>query len=314
MTGKLDMLDPGTDLVKAVEDNGAIATWSDMRRDDFCATFADRVQVSRYILESVASFVQQEALTRRFIGEKNLRAVKAPASDTTHLCDMYQETERWQRGRDTSSCAGRPTAQLREIAKERAKAILDNLPSLSTVVQIINPDLAKKIDRRDALTKRGQELTDQLLEASESIVMSELDASMTIGAFLEMVRQRDKLRTTIHNKLQEVSTEGRELEVTIAKALYSGLPGLSDAVIKVVNDHYARSTALDEITRRVTEQVKFGNSPEALEMLRRFEGDEVSVPDSIKSSFTAALEALKLSANGKKVKAPPKPKAPKSLE
>lgn len=307
MFTKLDMLDPGTDMVRAVEENGAIATWSDHRRDDFCATFADRVRVSRYILESVAECVRDEALRRRFIGEKNLKSIKATASHVSHLCDPRQNVERWHGDPlDRSKCAGRPIEQLREIAAERAKAILDNLPTLSTAVQIINPELAKKIDRRDALTKKGQELTDQLLEASESIVMSELDQAMTVGAFLEMVRQRDKLRAKIHTELQEVSEEGRSLEIAIAKALYSGLPGLSDAVIKVINDHYARSTALDEITRRVTEQVKFGNSPEALEMLRRFEGDEVSVPDSIKEQFKAALEALKLSVNGKKVKVPTK--------
>lgn len=306
MIPKLDMLDPGTDMVRAIEENGAIATWTDHRRDDFCKTFADRVRVSRYILECVAESVQREALKRRFIGEKNLKAIKTPSHDVSYLCDMYSDSAHWRNNRDSSICAGRPTSQLREIANERAKAILDNLPTLSTAVQIINPELAKKIDRRDALTKKGQELTDQLLEASEAIVMSELDQGMTVGAFLEMVRQRDKLRAGIHTELAEVSEEGRELEIAIAKALYSGLPGLSDAVIKVINDHYARSNALDEITRRVTEQVKFGNSPEALEMLRRFEGDEVSVPDSIKDQFKAALEALKLSVGGKKVKAPKK--------
>ena len=308
MIPKLDMLDPGTDMVRAVEENGAIATWTDHRRDDFCATFSDRVRVSRYILESVAQSVQHEALKRRFIGEKNTKDIKAPSHDVSHLCDMYPDAvQRWGHNpSNPSMCAGRPTSQLREIANERAKAILDNLPTLSTAVQIINPELAKKIDRRDALTKEGQDLTDQLLDASEAIVMSELDPTMTVGSFLEMVRQRDKLRASIHTKLVEVSGEGRELEIAIAKALYAGLPGLSDAVIKVINDHYARSVALDEITRRVTEQVKFGNSPEALEMLRRFEGDEVSVPDSIKDQFKAALEALKLSVGGKKVKAPKK--------
>jgi hypothetical protein len=94
---------------------------------------------------------------------------------------------------------------------------------------------------------------------------------------------------------------GIELDNQINKALYLGLPGLSDAVIKVVADHLERAVAFDQTTRRVTEKVLFGDSEAAMELLKGFERDEVTVSDNIKAEFSAAMLKLGIAA-GKKTR------------
>lgn len=82
------------------------------------------------------------------------------------------------------------------------------------------------------------------------------------------------------------------------------MPGLAEAVVDVIQQHLDRSKALDAMSRRVEEQVRFGDSDAALELLRHFEADESRISDNVKASFDDALKKLKLSVKGKKPAAP----------
>jgi hypothetical protein len=46
--------------------------------------------------------------------------------------------------------------------------------------------------------------------------------------------------------------------------------------------------------RRVSEHVKFGNSQAAVELLRTFEKDEVTISEDVAARFRTALEQLKV--------------------
>jgi hypothetical protein len=99
-------------------------------------------------------------------------------------------------------------------------------------------------------------------------------------------------------KLDDIGDEGRTLDSKINKFLYDGLPGLSDAVIKVVKEYAERAAGFSALNRRVAEQVQFGDSEAAMEMLKTFEKDEVRISGDVKMQFDKAMEALRLA--GKK--------------
>jgi hypothetical protein len=150
------------------------------------------------------------------------------------------------------------------------------------------------MDRIEELKAKGQKTLEQVEEASEPIVMSDINQDMTIKNFRAMVKAQDTRRRSLLNKLEEIGQEGSQLESTVNKRLYKGLPGLAEAVMNVVHQHLDRSKALDATARRVTEQVIFGDSEAALEMLKHFEQDEAQVSSSVKASFDEALAKLKL--------------------
>ena len=117
---------------------------------------------------------------------------------------------------------------------------------------------------------------------------------MTVAQFRALVKAADKKRRELVDKLHECGKEGSRLEAVVGKRLFKGLPGLAEAVCEVITQHLERSKALDATSRRVTEQVKFGDSEAALELLRHFESDEAEVSAKVKATFTDALEKLKL--------------------
>jgi hypothetical protein len=208
---------------------------------------------------------------------------------------------------------GRDPRSLNEIAEQRAKAVLDELPALKAAVQIIDPETAKMIERKESILVQGDKVREEVETVSEPILMAEQDQNMTIGAFRAMVKERDTKRKQLLHRLNELGREGSELEEIISKRLYSGLPGLSDAVVDVIKSHIDRSAALDEVSRRVEEQVRFGDSDAAVSLLSHFEQDEANIGDHIRSQLSEALTKLKLSVRGARKKEAPLPskKAPK---
>ena len=293
------------DIVSGVAHDTAITLWSESRQNEFVQTLQDRMLASRYILERTAGFVLEIAERRKFIGSRHTapyrprhssESVFASYNILRKLCINFPE--------GPVKVGGRAVEDLNEIAEARANEILSNLPSLNEAVKIIDPETAKKITRIEELKKRGQALYDQVEKVSEPIVMSELDPNTTIGAFLGMVKERNKQRRDLLGRLRDIAEEGAELEQAVDKKLYSGLPGLSDAVISLVKEHVERSTMLDITIRRVEEQVKFGKSAEAVELLRHFENDEKAISGSVAEKFKEALTKLKLSV--KKGRALPK--------
>ena len=141
----------------------------------------------------------------------------------------------------------------------------------------------------------------RLEEMAGSYSLADVDQKMTIGEFRKGVRDRDRKRAALSRQMNDMGQTGIELDNQINKALYLGLPGLSDAVIKVVADHLERAVAFDQTTRRVTEKVLFGDSEAAMELLKGFERDEVTVSDNIKAEFSAAMLKLGIAA-GKKTR------------
>lgn len=280
-----------TDLVPtAISGTEQMAEWSDEKKADFVKTFEKRSYAARVILEMTADSILNTASSRKFISDKHVGQVDR-STTVSQYCGYH---------RDLEEVTGRTHAELYKIAEEQAKAVLKGLPPLKKAVQIIDPATAKKIDQRDKLIAKGKKLRDELVELAEPIEMAELDQSMTVGEFRKMVKDRERRQKRVVDTLEEVAKEGNQLENAINKALYAGLPGLSDAVVKSVQDCYDRSSALDATTRRVGEQVKFGDSAAAMDILRRFEKDEAEVSTEIKAEFQDALKKLKLAATRKR--------------
>jgi hypothetical protein len=275
-----------------------MAAWSETKKAEFIATFEKRSAASRLILETTASCVLEIASRRKFVSTKHVNQVER---SSTVDCQWNKHQE----------VTGRSNEDIHKIAQAQAEAILKGLPPLKKAVQIIDPDTAKKIDARDKLLVKGKKIRDELVELAEPIRMVDLDQNMTVGEFRKLVKDRERKQKRLVNQLDEIAKDGNELENAINKALYAGLPGLSDAVVKVVNDCYERSSALDATTRRVAERVKFGDSAAAMDILRRFEDDEVEVSEEIKAEFDGALKKLKVAGTKKRRKALPKAKAKK---
>ena len=130
---------------------------------------------------------------------------------------------------------------------------------------------------------------------------------MTIKALRKMVSDREDKRVAILAEMEKLGKEGQELEDIVARRLYKGLPGLSDAIVDVVQQNLDRAIVLDTTARRVEEKVLFGDSEAALGILQVFERDEATVGDAVKAKFSAAMEALK-AATGKPARAKKGPK------
>jgi hypothetical protein len=296
-------------LLAQVEGNTEIASWSEARQNEFVATFNQRSKVTRYILISTAEIVWSTALRRHFISPKHYRAiVKDLVANRDHHYqrENFDELKRslYEPGDHRNyHVGGRETTSLDLVAQQRAKTILANLPPLAKAVSVVDAETSKKIDRKAKIEAEGNALNEKIEAVCGVISMKEQDPKMTIGEFLAMVQDREDQRQKLIKRMNVLAAEGQKLESEISKALFAGLPGLSDAVVAVIRSHVEQALAFDQTSRRVEEQVKFGNSTAAVELLRNFEKDEVTVSDEVKAQFEAALEKLKISAKTPKKKA-----------
>lgn len=285
-----NLFDSTSNQLTKIDGIETLSQWSDDKKKEFVSLFDKRSNVARFLLKGTAIHLLHKAKERHFISQK-------------HYDKLQHKYRQMYPDGGAGEVGGRAKADLYAIAKERADTILAELPPLKSIVEVIDADLAKQIVRRDKLKKMGQELAEKLGDLSEPIDMAELDQSITIGQFRAEVKDLEKKRKKVYADLEEVGKEGAELESIINKKLYSGLPGLTDAIISTIDQHMEQRTALDEMSRRVSERVMFGDSEAAMDILKHFEKDEVAISDDIKANFTAALEKLKLHAGGKKVKA-----------
>jgi hypothetical protein len=280
----------------------ALVSWSEEKRKDFVKTFNDRVKVAQFVLLETASKVLQKATTKQFISAKHTRGLLEIDNQKSALVDGVTHGRYSAYYGDGAKIGGRIASELCQIATERADRILENLPGLKEAVRVISPEVAKMIEKRESLFEHGKQLMVQAEEVSGSVDMDDFPPSTTLAKFKAMLKDREKKRKTLMEKLSETGDEGVALDKKINKFLYSGLPGLSEAVVKVIKDHVERATAFSAMDRRVSEQVQYGDSEAALQLLKGFERDEVTVSDEIKSQFDNALKVLKLAGN-KKAKA-----------
>ena len=284
-----DIFGNETEALGLALDNNSIQTWSDDKRKDFTQVFDKRVKVSVFLLKSVAQLIHQHACNLNLASRKDL-------NDISINHDRYQQT-----------VGDRPVDDLNKIARDKADEVIKSMPAVSKAMEIIDPEAAKDMKTLEGLSAKGTKFLDELSDISEPLVMGELDQDMTIGAFRKMIKDRESKRDELLKKLNDIGEESSLLEKKIAKKLYHGIPGFSDAIIDVIKQHIDKANAMETFGRRVSEKVMFGDSQAALELLKSFENDEVEVSANIKAKFDEALDKLKLS-----VKKLPKKTAKKS--
>lgn len=251
--------------------------------------------MARYILLTTAKNVSNKAQEKHFISTKHLKVVGPQLS--AHYDDLYDIRTA---GTYNYTVGGRSRNELDTIAADRAAEIINQLPSLNSAVRIINPEVSKWIEQRDKILAAGKKKLEESQDLSGPLDINDLDQSMTVAKLQEMIKTREKRRKTLIFELDELGDEGRKLETRINKFLYNGLPGLSDAVVKVLTDYMDRFMGFSTMNRRVSEQVQFGDSEAAMSMLQTFEKDEVTISTDVKAQFDRALETLKLAAKSKK--------------
>ena len=271
--------------------------WSDAKKDDFCKVFENRARASSYILVRTAYELLETAERRQFVGNKAVHKLKHEVHATQCLeSDPDPDGKRY--GYGDFKVGGRLKSELDKIAEARAEEIFQNLPPLRQAVQLIKPDVAKKIDKVETLKKEAKKYSD-LLEKPEynsAIRLSQVNQKMTVAAFRQFVKDRVKQRKEVIEKLNETAAEAIELEDEIAKELYQGVPEICDAILDVARRHMERAVGFGSMTRRVQEHVKFGDSKAAVDMVKQFEQDELAVSSAIKDEFNQALEKLKMTA------------------
>lgn len=265
-----------------VASQASMAEWTHDKRKDFTNLFEQRSAAAKHILERCVTHLASIALNRKFISSKHTEALQKKGVS----CNAYYYSH--------GDIGGRKGEELDEIGKARAIEILKQLPPLKKAVAVIDKDTAANLDALAKFTKKGQALAERLGELSGRYDLAEMDQSMTIGEFRKQKRDRDALRRKILHEMDEVGREGTRLQSEIDSALHKGIPGLSDAVVKVILDHHERATGLDQTTRRVVETVQFGDCKEAAGLLETFEKDEVEITANIKAEFTEALKKLNL--------------------
>lgn len=277
-------------LALAATGQGSMTLWSDEKKREFTDLFHKRSNAARYILFQTAKHIIQVAQERHYISQKVAQGFERLHYDIPYDRMPEQRTHY----EHTYRIGGRSIKDLEEIAQERAKLILAELPPVKTAIQIIDPETSKKMALLDIIHEKLAVLKEKVEEIPTDLSLAEVDQSMTVGALRAHVKDLEKKRKALISEMSDLGQEGQELEVAINKKLFLGLPGLSEAVQSVAQKHIERYKALDTTSRRVEERVNFGDDSGALEILKGFEKDEVTVSDSIKAEFQAALEQLKL--------------------
>lgn len=288
-----------TSLTKQLSSDN-LALWDDEKRRAFVSTFAARVRVARYLLIMTAREVAAAATKKHYVSEKHIRDVRdsyqSMPSDVYDIIVGGPLGGRYNYNDVDHGIGGRPSSELDKIAEERAKEIIEAMPSLIEAVRILSPEVSKMIDRRAKVLAKGKEVLEQAEEFGGELDMDDLDQSMTIRDFQNLLKDREKKRVALVTQLDELGVEGRDLDSKINKFLYDGLPGLSEAVIKLITQYTDKATAFSALNRRVAEQVQFGDSEAALSMLSSFEKDEAAISSEVRQQFDQALETLKAAA------------------
>jgi hypothetical protein len=273
---------------------GSISEWTDEKKKDFVNTFYKRSDAAKAILLMSATQLINAAKGKHFIGHKVQMALEEDVRTKYHF---LSQSETWHH----STIGGRASSELEAIAEERVAGIVRDLPTTLQAVSILNKDTADKIIEKDKLMDKLNRLKSKLEDMPDEVSMAEMDQKMSIGDFRALVKKMAKDRTEVLVDMRDLAKRAAELDSAISKALYKGLPGLSEAVVSVVTQHLDRASALDAMSRRVSERVLFGDAAEAVDLLKTFENDEVNVSDTVREEFARALEKLSLKKPSKRL-------------
>jgi hypothetical protein len=273
-------------LVVASENSGAIATWSDDKKKDYVALFNKRANAEIYIFRRISYEIARRANEKHFLGTPRFRELGEEIGRSNWGQQYYSG--------DLVAGTERSVQDLEIIVNNRVTELLKMLPSINKAMEVLDPETATKMIRRDALETEAQDLVDELNELSEDISLADIDQNMTIGQFRAHVKSIEEKRKALIEQIEAKGKEGQELERQINKTLYRGMPGISDEICEVSKKYFEKATALDQMKRRVEEQVRFGDNDAALQMLKIFEKDEITLKGDVAVQFQNSLEKLRL--------------------
>jgi hypothetical protein len=216
----------------------SLSNWDDAKRKDFADTFEKRVRAAQYILVTTGNTIFTRAKEMQFLSSKHQSEFPSYVVTASSLLDVRERLKN-QNGYEVyqpSTVGGRPISELDAIAKARAEEILQNLPPLKTAVKILDPTIARMIEKRDNLLDLGKKIMTEAEEVTGPVDMEDYDQNATVGQFRAAMKAREVKRVRLLEKLDEIGNEGHALDKKINKFLYSGLPGLSKAVMAAVLD------------------------------------------------------------------------------
>jgi hypothetical protein len=301
-----------------------MAAWDTPRRLAFVQTLQDRGNVHAALAMMEVEILLDIAEGRHFISQKHREEISSKTAKSHFRIDNWESllgygTYQYGNRNDNTYC-GRSRDELKQIAEESAKAIAKNLPKLADAVRVIDVATADKIDEARALRTEldGHEAT--LKDLTAPLVLTEYakqHPKATVTDFVQLVEGRANAAKTLVETMNKLGQKGRELQQLIDKALYEGLPGLSEAVVELAVEKIKSVSAMPQMMRRVSETVQFGDSAQATTMLSTFEKDELKLDGSIKEKFKEAMDKLRNAAKGlaapaKTPKALPKKRSAKS--
>lgn len=275
-----------------------LALWSEQKKNEYTELFNARSRAAKYIQWKAAHKIEEIALRRKFLSVKHVNQFEKDFQLATPQMDPDTRNENNSyRYHQSGMYGGRQIAELDEIAEKLATELLGSMPSLKTAVKVISPETAKQIDQKEKLTEQGQALADEFSGLVSRINMADAEfASMRVSEFIAFCEEREDKRAELVKKMDKVGQEIQDLEDSINKMLYGGLPGLTDAVLKLIKHQLDRAKALSENARRVEEFVKFGDIQSMTDMLAQFDKDELKVEAEVKDEFADAMAKLKKAA------------------
>lgn len=295
----LNSTDEGEILSTLKGESVSITSWSDTKKSDFVDLFNRRSKVAQYILLTAAHTIVNKAREKYYIGQKlAVELLESMTPDST-LYDRRADRH-WN---DPVTVGGRSITELGEIAQERAELVINELPPVRKALDIIDPATSKMMARKLEILEAMKVLRNKVEAIACVIDLTDPDVqNLTVKEIRARVKEQERKKEALIHELTDLGKEGVELNNSINKRLFNGIPELSTAIKDVVVQYIDRAKALQATTRRVEERIKFGDSEEALELFRAFERDEASISDTVKTEFLNALERLNLKTKKKALK------------
>lgn len=262
--------------------------WSDAKKSEFSKLFDARARASAYICVKTAAYILDSARNRHMVNRS-----KSMPSETGDFIRTLVDAKNHISYEFT--VGGRTTSDLDEVAKKAAQVAIRKLPSVTKALEIIAPSVLRAINSRDEIFATMEKEVAKLDTIPHHINLSDPEfQDLTVRQFRAECIKLVKRRDVIAKNIDSLNDKFTDLDKEISRALFKGIPGISEAVEDLVKYYQDRAKSLINLSRRAEEKVKFGDSAAASSMLEQFEKDEQTVNDSVKKDFDTALEKLKL--------------------
>lgn len=266
-------------LVVATSNMGEMTLWKEDKKKEYVALFSSRATDSRYVMQKTALIIMQRASKRKFIGLKMVRAL----------------TEKYFAGWEPITYTGtRDANSLTEVAQQRAEALMKQLPSMKKAMAILDPDTLKDMEDIVPLQEEYETTSDEVNARPEHCTLDDWPETATRLEIQNDIRAQEQKNKELLEKHSKLARSIHVLQCRIDKVLINGIPGIRDEIESAITQLMEQSHGIDNLSRRVEEQVLYGESELALEMLRHFQKDEAHVSEEITVKFNAGLEKLKL--------------------